>query len=78
MTKTEKSKEHRKLIFQNIVGGLLVASCTIVLVPKVVNALSSYFYSKRPVNPDQTAEEDWGPEIVRKEEIKESEGDGNV
>lgn len=77
MKKNEKkSKIGAKLYF---VGSLALAAGAVIVMPKVVAYLSDKFYSLKSSDLQKDDDDDWGPEIVKrnktaKKEFSETEG----
>ena len=49
-----------------IFGSLCVAACAVIVVPKVIAALSDYIYSKQMTDIETDTDDDWGPVIEKK------------
>lgn len=65
----EKKKKKRTGLY--IIGSLAVAAGAMIVLPRVIDFISDQFDE---VKPSATDDEDWGPEIVRKEKpVKEDE-----
>lgn len=62
-----ENQKKKKAKVGYVVGNIILCVGATVLMPKIIDAVSSYFYKKkvRPVEQN----DDWGPEIVRKEEV---------
>lgn len=69
---TEKSV--RGTICGLLVGILVVVSAVLV-VPKIIDAMSSYAYKKQKRDVTKL-DDDWGPEIVKKNKETEEDSDG--
>jgi len=48
-----------------IFGSLCMAACAVIVVPKVIAALSNYMYRKQ-TDIETDADDDWGPVIEKK------------
>lgn len=69
MEKTQKKKKKmNKGLY--IVGSLAVAAGAVIVMPKVIEYLSDKMYT--PSAPDKKDDDDWGPEIVRREKPTET------
>ena len=70
----EKKKKKKKIGFY-LAGSLLLAVGAMVVAPIMIEFLTDRFHHhvKRKV-----AEEDWGPEIVRKEKPEKEKSDGKL
>lgn len=64
MAKNQKKKRSK---VGYVIGSVILCASAMVLMPTVIDAVSSYLYKKKvpPVEKD----DNWGPEIVRKEEV---------
>ena len=51
---------------------VIIAGVSMVFVPWFIEKISSVIYKKVPfkVKEEETDDDDWGPEIVRKEDLK--------
>ena len=49
-----------------IIGSLCATACAVIVIPKVIAALSNYVYSKQTTVIDADSDEDWGPVIEKK------------
>ena len=67
----EKKKNKKRKTGLYIVGSLVAAAGTVVLMPKVVDYLSEKMYT--PSEPSKQNDDDWGPEIVKREKKVEKE-----
>ena len=62
--KTKEMTQKRSAYY--VVGSLALAAGAVVVVPKMIDYLSNKFY-KAPTQ--TTDDDDWGPEIVKKETV---------
>ena len=67
----EKKKNKKRTTGLYIVGSLVAAAGTVVFMPKVVDYLSEKMYT--PSEPSKQNDDDWGPEIVKREKMEETE-----
>ncbi len=64
MTHQKKNKKNMGI---NLIGSVLLAAGVVIVLPKLINAVSSYIFTKRfESNYFVDAEEDCGPKIIRK------------
>lgn len=71
---TEKSSV--RVTICGLIGGILVVVAAILVVPQIIDAISSYAYKKQKRNTSEIDDDDWGPEIVKKNKETEEEVDG--
>ena len=64
MAKKQKKKRSK---VGYVVGSVILCASAMVLMPTVIDAVSSYIYKKKA--PPEAGNDNWGPEIVRKEEV---------
>lgn len=65
-----KSKKNSKIGF--FIGSIVLTAGAMIVIPKVIDAVSSRLYSSMSTNASNVDEDDnWGPEIVRKGKMKE-------
>lgn len=57
--------EKKKSKVGYVVGSIVLCASAMVLMPKVIDAVSSYFYKKKAHLVE--INDDWGPEIIQKE-----------
>ena len=67
----EKNKKKKRKTGLYIVGSLVAVAGAVVLMPKVVDYLSEKMYT--PLEPPKQNDDDWGPEIVKREKMEETE-----
>ena len=72
-TKREK-KENKKKKFLYFLGGVALAGGMCLIMPKLIEVGSDYLYKKNPP-PIKNEDDDWGPEIVRRESMEEQDGE---
>ena len=60
-----KKKENKALY---ILGSIAIGVGVAIVVPKLIDYVSSYLYEKQPRNIENHDDDDWGPEIVKKSE----------
>lgn len=63
-----KNQKKKKFKVGYVVGSIILCTGAMVLMPKVIDAVSSYLYKKKVHSADEN--DNWGPEIVRKEEVQ--------
>lgn len=73
--KQEKKRKKRSVWY--VIGGIVFTAGMLVVMPKLIEKGSEYLYSKnqRPINPQN--DDDWGPEIVKKSTMEDTE-DGEI
>ncbi|MBV1819902.1 hypothetical protein HF847_00410 [Clostridium cochlearium] len=69
-------KKRKKKTGWYILGSLVIATGAFVVMPKIIDFWSNKMYAQKPVS--NADDDDWGPEIVRKESVEESESDGEL
>lgn len=69
-------KKRKKKTEWYILGSVVIAAGAFVAMPKIIDFLSNKMYDQKPVS--NADDDDWGPEIVRKEGVEESESDGEL
>lgn len=68
-----KRQKHIKNMFY-VVGSLALAAGAMLIVPKAIDYMADQFNNH--VKPQD--DDDWGPEIVRKENLKKEDSDGEL
>ena len=71
MNEKKKNKKKKRKTGLCIVGSFMAAVGAVVLMPKVVDYLSEKMYS--PTEPSEQNDDDWGPEIVKRDKVEETE-----
>ena len=71
--KKKRKKKHTGLY---IVGSLALAAGVMVVAPKVIEFVADQFDNTPPQDPKD--DDDWGPEIVRREKPVKEEKDGEL
>ena len=71
MNEKKKNKKKKRKTGLYIVGSFMAAVGAVVLMPKVVDYLSEKMYS--PTEPSEQNDDDWGPEIVKRDKVEETE-----
>ena len=69
-------KENKKIVKKTlyIVGSLAIAAGAVIAMPKIIDYLSDKMYN--PNLPEDTEDDDWGPEIVKREKKEEEKLEG--
>ena len=75
MKRNQRSKKRRSIGY--VFGGIAVAAGMCVVMPKLIEKGSDCLYSKNQHSVKPQEEDDWGPEIVKKDTVEERE-DGEV
>lgn len=70
------NKQNKKKVGFYILGSAVVAACAFIAMPKIIDFISTQMYN--PKQTLKTEEDDWGPEIVKKEKTKEEKADGEL
>lgn len=70
--KKENKKNVKKTLY--IVGSLAIAAGAVIAMPKIIDYLSDKMYN--PNLPEDTEDDDWGPEIVKREKKEEEKLEG--
>lgn len=65
-------KEKKKSVAGYIIGSIVVACVSMIVLPRLIEAVSSNLYKRMPRKPIDSSVDDWGPEIVRKNSEKEN------
>ena len=60
------SKDKKKSMAKYIIGSIILAGISMIVVPKIIDAVSSEMYSKMPRKKTISDDDDWGPEIVKR------------
>lgn len=73
----KQKKKRKKSNVWHYIGGIAFVASMCVIMPKVIGKFSDYLYGRKhfPVKPQD--EEDWGPEIVKKNTLEDTE-DGEI
>ena len=61
------SKDKKKSMAKYFIGSIILACISMIVIPKIIEAVSSILYSKMPRKIAQD-DDDWGPEIVKRTE----------
>ena len=71
-----KKRNEKKRVVWHVVGGITFAVGMLIVMPKFIEKGSDYIYKKNRtfVNPQ---DDDWGPEIVKKNTL-EGDKDGEI
>ncbi len=72
MSDNNKCSKKNKKIY--VIGSVALAVGAMLVLPKVIDALSEKFYTPEEFEDN----DDWGPEIVKKEKAVEEETDGEL
>ena len=75
MGKKKESSKKRPGLY--IIGSIAVAVGAFIAMPKIIDYLSTKMYNTNPASKDEN-DDDWGPEIIRKEKDKEDKLDGEL
>ncbi len=67
------SKDKKKTMATYIIGSIILAGISMIVIPKLIDAVSSNVYGKMPRKKPALDDDDWGPEIVKKS-VKENDG----
>lgn len=59
-------KKRTGAITRYVIGSIILAGISIIVFPRIIEAVSSFAYRKVRRTPVIENEEDWGPEIVKK------------
>ena len=70
--KKENKKNVKKTLY--IVGSLAIAAGAVIAMPKIIDYLSDKMYN--PNLTEDTEDDDWGPEIVKREKKEEETLEG--
>lgn len=72
-----QEKKRKKSSVWHFIGGIAFVASMCVIMPKVIGKSSDNLYRRKhsPVKPQD--EEDWGPEIVKKNTLEDTE-DGEI
>lgn len=65
-------KEKKKSAARYIIGSAIVACVSIIVLPRLIEAVSSDLYKKMPRRPIDSNDDDWGPTIVKRNSEKEN------
>ena len=60
--------------FLYFLGGVALAGGMCLIMPKLIEVGSDYLYKKNPP-PIKNEDDDWGPEIVKRESMEEQDGE---
>lgn len=71
-----KKKEKKKRTGLYIVGSLAVAAGAMIVLPKVIDYMSDFITDTKPKTVED--DDDWGPEIVRREKPVKEDEDGKL
>lgn len=71
MTENLKKKRNKG---EYVIGSIILCAGAMILMPKIIDTISSYLYKRKGQSIDNCDE--WGPEIVRKEEIERGNNNG--
>lgn len=72
---SQKGKKRRSIGY--VFGGIAVAAGMCVVMPKLIEKGSDCLYSKNQHSVKPQEEDDWGPEIVKKDTVEDTE-DGEI
>ena len=72
---TSRKKEKVRRLFY-LIGGVVLAAGMFCLMPEIIRSGSDYLYKKKKKAIKRQEEDDWGPEIVKKELCEGSSKDG--
>lgn len=72
----KKQAEKKKNPALYILGTVALAAGAMIVAPKVIDFLARQF--ERPAEPRDVGEDDWGPEIVRREKAAKENEDGEL
>ena len=73
----KKNRRNKKKTGLYIIGSVALAAGAFIAMPKIIDSLSTKMYRVIQTPKDED-DDDWGPEILRKEKDKEDKPDGDI